>query len=305
MEVQKTETINAESFCLSVNFEQNLTSPHKLFQSISNMILEFQELDKALVKCIDSQIEPIFVLDEVEKGSIKIWLKQILKSLPDEAIGELDAKKLLGDYLVRGKYKILEKMGETEVVTDPKQIENLTTDLKILAQQYNFLIPETTSGIDSLKLLSTMNNISRIAGQLPADSTFTYLSDEPALDINKKFEIPQNCIDIILENQHIDNHSIMIIKVKQPDYLGSAQWIFRYDGKALPCSIDDEEWIRKFHSRKIDIRPGDSLKVEMDIRSSYDKNNELLSQKYTIKKVLEVINMIEVEQIEMKTISPE
>lgn len=296
----EAKDISKKSFCLTVSFEKNLTTPHKLFKSISDMILEFQELDKSLVRCIDSQIEPVFILDEVENGSIKVWLQQILKNIPEETIKDCEAENLLETYLVRGKYLILDRMSETEEITSLEQIEPLTGELGKLAKECNFLIPEATASIDTVKLISSMNSISKIAGQLPEASHFTYSNGDKDLDISKVFNIPEKCINTILEKEYIDNEGIMILKVKQPDYLGNAQWIFRYDGRQIGCNIQDEEWIADFHLRKIDIRPGDSLKVKMKTRVSYDKNNEVIFEKFTIIKVLEVIALIESEQIEMK-----
>ena len=44
------------------------------------------------------------VLEEIETGSIKIWLGNQLNRVDDDALKKLDWKPLVGKYLVRAKY---------------------------------------------------------------------------------------------------------------------------------------------------------------------------------------------------------
>ena len=47
------------------------------------------------------------VLEEIEAGSIKVWLRNILSSTDDQALKGLDWKPAVGKYLVRAKYAYL------------------------------------------------------------------------------------------------------------------------------------------------------------------------------------------------------
>jgi hypothetical protein len=73
-------------------------------------------------------------------------------------------------------------------------------------------------------------------------------------------------------------------------------WEFRHGTETIHCRIEDDEWIEKFQKRQIDVRPGDSLRVNIESRIAYDKNKSLLSEKKTVKKVLEVIVSESVQQ---------
>lgn len=286
----------AETFCLTVEFDHNILTPHKLFQSIADMIRELQSLDKALIDCIDSELEPVFILDEVENGSLKLWLRQIIKSIPDDALRDLDIKKILGEYLVKGKYKVLKQLDEHQEITTNEQVQPLMQEIKLLAAQYNINILGVERDVDAAKLFKSMDAISKTAGELPAGSTFAYDIGEAPLKIGKGFRVPANYIKEILEYDKITNTIDMIIKVKKPDYLGNSKWEFRYANKQILCDFEDKKWLFDFHSRKIDVRPGDSLKVRMEMHVSYDKNNEAIAERYTIKNVLAVINNIPAEQ---------
>jgi hypothetical protein len=288
---------DTETFCLTVGFDQGVVTPHKLFQSIADMIQELQKMDKALLDCIDSELEPVFILDEVEKGSLKLWLRQLIKHIPDEALMDLDIKKVLGSYLVRGKHKILEKLGKSREITTSEQVQPLIQEIHLLAAQYHVHLLGVEREIDAAALLTTMDAISKIAGDLPPGSNFTYDVANDSLKIGKNFRVPQNYISEILEHNQITNTLDMIIKVKKPDYLGNSRWIFRYNNRQIICDLEDKEWLAQFHARKVDVRPGDSLKVKMEISASYDKNNEVIAEKYIIKEVLEVIGATYPEQM--------
>jgi hypothetical protein len=68
------------------------------------MIRALQRLDATLVEAIDSKIEPLMVLEEIESGSLVVWLKNILTATDDEALKKLDWKPAVGKYLVRAKH---------------------------------------------------------------------------------------------------------------------------------------------------------------------------------------------------------
>ena len=83
-------------FCLEVGFERGSEGPARVFSTIANLITAFQEVDRLLVRSIDSKIEPILLLEDVEAGSIRIWLRDRLLEADDEALKKLDWKPLVG-----------------------------------------------------------------------------------------------------------------------------------------------------------------------------------------------------------------
>ena len=282
----------SDMFCLTVKFDQNMTTPHVLFKSIADMLIEFQKIDILLTGTIISDIEPVFILDQVEHGSIKVWLRQLLNNIPDEAIMELDAKKILGSFLVRGKHKVLEKMEQTDFLTEPKKIDEFVLELDSMAKETKFLPMENYSEVNKRSLLLTMNEMSRIAKQLPEESEFIYESMEEKTNINKSFFVNEKFIEQISDTQTITNENVtMILKIKQPDYLGNAQWVFKHDQKNLYANIDDEEWIETFRNRNVVIKPGDSMKVKVSSEIQYDKYQNIISEKYTVTRVLEIISI--------------
>lgn len=80
-----------------------------------------------------------------------------------------------------------------------------------------------------------------------------------------------------------------VVKVKKPDYLGKSMWGLQYDGRAIEAKIVDLDWLARFQSRQIDVRPGDSLRVILYEEISYGYDNEVVHRHYEIEKVDDVI----------------
>ncbi len=52
-------------------------------------------------------IETEILLEDIEAGSIKVWLRNALHAVEDEALKTLDWKPAVGKYLVRAKYAVI------------------------------------------------------------------------------------------------------------------------------------------------------------------------------------------------------
>ena len=81
----------------------------------------------------------------------------------------------------------------------------------------------------------------------------------------------------------------MILAVKKPDYLGDSKWELRHGKKSISAKIEDAEWLKRFQGRQIDVRPGDALRCEVQIDHLYGHDNELLTERYIVVRVVEVL----------------
>ena len=95
-------------FALFIDFKKGKGDPQRVFKTADQMIQALQKLDKTFCRSVDSSIEPIMVLEDIEAGSLKIWLKNILESADDQAIKDIDWRRAIGKYLVRAKYIYLQ-----------------------------------------------------------------------------------------------------------------------------------------------------------------------------------------------------
>jgi hypothetical protein len=102
--------------------------------------------------------------------------------------------------------------------------------------------------------------------------------------------IAPDSLDKILLKEEIESSSEMILKVKKPDYLGQSKWEFHHGGRTIEAKINHLDWLNKFQNREIDIRPGDAIKGRVIQTTKYGFDNEVISSRYEIEKIIEVLS---------------
>jgi hypothetical protein len=83
-------------FAFFIDFVRGQGPAARVFVAAQEFIRACERLDKTLCQMIDSRIEPVVVLEKLETGSLKIWLRDLLRSTDDEGLKRLDWKALSG-----------------------------------------------------------------------------------------------------------------------------------------------------------------------------------------------------------------
>jgi hypothetical protein len=102
------------------------------------------------------------------------------------------------------------------------------------------------------------------------------------IGINASFKVVPETIEALLTRETLSSKSEMILMVKKPDYLGQSQWDFRHGTRPVIAKILDTAWLRQFQTRKVDVRPGDSLRADVEVVVKYGYDNEVVSIQYNI-----------------------
>lgn len=278
-------------FCIKIDFDKNSAHPERIFHGMAGIIRAFKELDEVLIASIDSKIQPLLMLEDVETGSLKTWLKQSLIQIDDDALKTLDWKPLVGQYLVKAKYILLNFLDKKKKIEDSKEIKELQKELLIAAEDTGVLSFPAYSEISPMQLINSIDRINSSLEPFTDKDKVSFISDQGIVDFNMDFNFSQNDIENMLTNEVLENETIMILKVKKPDYLGNSKWEFKYDNKIIFAKILDEEWIWKFQNRKEDIRPGDSLKSKVKITVKYEADGTVLSIQHDLLKIEKVIRI--------------
>lgn len=87
----------------------------------------------------------------------------------------------------------------------------------------------------------------------------------------------------------------MVLPVKKPDYLGDSRWQLRYGKRNIEARILDEDWLRRFQRREIDVRPGDALHCLVETEVRYGHDNELLTESFTVARVIAVLPILDAD----------
>jgi hypothetical protein len=276
-------------FGIEISFDAKKESPTNALKVLTELIETFELLDVDLVGTIDAKIKPIVLLEDIEIGSIRTWLKEKIESIDDEGIKDLDWRKIVGSYLVKAKYAIVKFLDKKTSITNRSEIQSLEAELFRLAKETDIKKLPEYSPIPTAKLIQHMSKITTTVKSLrTSDKAFFFTSTE-SVDFNVELDLsPESIIDI-LTSQKLSSQGEMILKVKKPDYLGESMWELRHGRKHIEAKISDMVWLKSFQQREKDVRPGDSLKADVITTVSYDQNNEVLGVYYEVTKIHEVI----------------
>lgn len=289
------------SFCIVIDYEKNSTNPTRIFKTMTDLIETFQLLDIDLIKSIDSKIEPQLILEDIEIGSLKTYITNILKSVDDDAIKTLDWKPAVGKYLVRAKYIIIDLLEGKTHITNKKEIDDIRNRLLSLAEETGVKKFPYYSPIESADLINGIDRINKSLKNLTTEDKATFVTKEETATFNLDLDFAPKQIEDLLTKETITSNTIMILKVKKPDYLGDSKWEFKHDSHSIQVKIQDIDWIKQFQNREIDIRPGDSIKARIQTEVKYGFENEVINTNYNLIEVLEVLPLNEFfqQQIEI------
>lgn len=277
-------------FAIYVNFDKDAPNPQRIFQAVGDLISAFQKFDKILCQTIDSNIEPVMMLEEVEIGSLKIWLRNVLQATDDADLKKLDWKPTVGKYLVKAKYLAIEFLNSGIDENKKERIEDFGKKLASIASDTDVRhLPDYKAPLIG-DLATSLREISDAKGSLSGKDSISYISDDKEVDFNLTINWTPEKFDEFLTKEKIKySPAIMILAIKKPDYLGNSQWELRHGKIPIKATIKDENWLKKFQCREVDVRPRDSLRCMVEQEYHYGYDNELISQLYIITEVLEVL----------------
>lgn len=274
-------------FAIVVDFKKGEESPTRVFTAATELIRSFEGLDRVLTKSVDSSITPVMVLEDVEIGSLKIWLKNVLRSTDDQALKDLDWRPAVGKYLVRAKYVALRWIDQDDA---PRSLQDFRREIRDLASETDvrrlpdYAPPDPNGLIEAAKQLQEAK---KLLG--PNDRIF-FEGSEGRVELDLTVDIdPEQLAELATKETIKLPPSEMILAVKKPDYLGSSKWDLRHGKRSISVRMDDENFLSDFQGRKKDVRPGDALRCKVIVEMRYGYDNELISETYSVVEVVEVL----------------
>lgn len=285
-------------FEIKIEFEKNTKEPANIFYAMGDLINSINHFDNVILDVLPYSCESVIELQSIEIGSIKSKLRTILLKSDDEAIREFDWKKQVGSFLLKAKYKALKWLEDKDSIKDKDEIQTLTGELNSLAK-VEMIDHTSTFEISSKKLLESIEYISNSMAKLGENQQAIYISSEGSVIFNKSLLLTSKQIEKIITEREIVSVTESICEVKKPDYIGKSMWEFYLDERHIKVSFDDYEWLSKFQSGHIDLRPGDSMDITLESTIYLDENNSLVEVTYRLLKVKRIIKHSKSTQISL------
>jgi len=277
------------NFCIDIKYVKGSGDPTRVFRSMTGLIEAFKSIDSHLIGSIHPGIKPEIILEEIEIGSVRTWFKYVLEQVNDDALNNLDWKPLVGQYLVKGKYILLNFIEKREKIETYSEIDELEKKLLAEATATDVRRIPYYRPVSKRQLLEDMVIINEAISPLSDLDEASYISSNNKAMFNQDFAMTHDSIEALLTKERITNREVLILKVKKPDYLGESKWEF-HSGRIIPAKIEDFGWLMKFRARNPEahVLPGDSLKVRVDHSINYGFEGEIISEDYVIVEVIGV-----------------
>lgn len=283
------EPVIAESFDLNFYF-QTQKSPITAFDKLKDIFQAFSAIDKVYLSSIDSSLVSGYVLQGLEFGSIKSKIAQLIREIPDEAIKELEWKKVIGHFLVKAKYLILKHLEGEKQIDSAVDLASLAKKIEVEKSKILGANKYIINEINTYSLLFVMEPFVNIASQLNDDERIEYVS--PAGKANVTNALTFNRAKILWElgDKQFESETTEILKIKKIDFLSNnSLWSFKRDNKPIDAKVVDQEWLNRYHAREYPLMPEDSLKVKLKTTYTNRSDGTVVKPTYEVIKVLEII----------------
>jgi len=264
-------------------------NPNRVFRSMADLLDSLQDLDSTLSEVVGVKVENTLVLEDIEKGSLKTIIRNIIEDIPDEDLRDAKFKRILGYYLVKAKYAVLKWCEEIPKLTSPEQVDVLEGELVRIAEETNINQIPAYRAPDRVKLLTNISSVQKSTRHLIEEDSVHYNCAQGSSRVTDAIEISDAIVEQVLTREVLDDRSEAILKVKKPDYLGTSKWAFKFQGHAVDVSITDQEWLEKFQNKLVSVQPGDSIRGTIVQYTSYGHDNDVLAVRYELEHVKEVI----------------
>ena len=276
-------------FEIKIDFKPGDGDPARVFKAMSGLVDAFQSLDSHLAASFDVSLNASLVLDEIQAGSIKARFRDVIEGVPDEALRDGEWKKIIGYFLLKSKYAVLEWLKDRNEIAHREDVRVLEDEIKRIAEETNLKQLPAYSAPKAEVLLSDIHSVQESLSNLLEDDAATYRYGSSEIPFNRELSISNEIVREVLTKEVVKSSGKRVVKVKKPDYLGQSMWALQYDGRAIEAKITDLDWLAKFQSRVEDVRPGDSLSVMLYEEISYGYEGEVVHRHYEVENVYEVI----------------
>ncbi len=276
----ETQSVEGE-IALVITYQPGKSEALGVLAGAMRLIESLDALDNCLLSSIDSSLQPVSILNDVQHSSLKVLLTRALRHVPDEHLASLDWKKWIGSLLVKGKHRLLQNV-EADAPELRRVLNSLEHEYRAAPGGLIGYTPPTVANVRE-----ALDGVTLARATLPGQRVMvqTELGDIELLEATATMpgaiqEGPQ---------QTLVNSGIEYFKIKSPDMLGAAQWTVLRGNRATRVTMLHQTWLDQYHARQHHILPGDSLKCRYEETVVYDAQGNELERSVAIVEVLEVI----------------
>lgn len=253
-----------------------------VLQGAIALVDALDRLDHVLLSSVDTSLEPVSVLNDIEKSSLKLLLARALRSVPDDHLHNPDWKKWLGALLVKGKHLLLQRI-DADAPEIQQAVDLLTEDYRHAPGLVGYEPPRVAD------IQGALDGVAKARARFPRQRVLiqTEFGD---IDLPETLPPP---LPVPVDPDKLTfmvNRGREFFKIKQPDMLGQAQWSVLRNGRTVRVDILHKAWLDAYQNRGASILPGDSLECLFEETIVYDDQQNEVERKIAVIEVLRVVS---------------
>lgn len=283
--------MKSNEFILRVDFVKGRNEASKVFECIASSINALSYFDNKFIEQFYNKTDCFIALDDIEKGSIKAFLRNIISDIPDETLRSGEIKKIIGHFLVVAKYKLCEWLSDEEPINS-NRLKELQESINLSASQIGVDQVVGYQPISSAELVQVIIKLTKATYTLSDGDQLYYQSKSGEVTMPTKRNISQEEIETLLISSTKTSETEAVLKVKKPDYLGNSKWNFRWNDSSIDAKIESKEWLSSFQQGEVAVLPGDSLKAVVKTHTTTDIHDQVIKIEFAISEVLEVLTPV-------------
>jgi hypothetical protein len=260
------------------------------FDQITRFYQVLNDFDKAIVRNIRYNLLTSYELEDVQFGSIKTKLVQVLKAVPDDLTKSFQVKKAIGQLLIKAKYWFVKLLADEQGIDSKEQIERLTDKINGEIRQLGNVHQIMVTQVNSYTILNSIEELVREANNLKEKELLEYKSHVGNTFISKEVHLNKPKVLSALGQRTIVNETTEILKIRKVDMLSvEPKWDFIHGKKNLSAKMLDIQWLDDYHHRQVIIKPEDALMVTLRTTHTYTPNFEDKRTEFEIIKIISVV----------------
>lgn len=264
----------------------------KTFSALSQIIEGEERFTNLFLKLLNEQDVQKVVLQKLETGSIKVFLRNIFENISDDQIYAKGYRAFIEQFLIEIKNYFLTLLSEEIEITKDK-LDIVKKNLIEEGSKKKLKNIETLNNLTYEHMLDCIDGIIKPIKNLDRGQAVRVKCQGREFNLNKDIKYDRSGIESIVIRNEISRNQELVFLVKKPDYIGKSKWEFYYKGEHISAKILHENWLNKFQkgllsTDKIPL-PGDSLRVRTDVIVTINRSGIIIAVEYEINEVLEVI----------------
>lgn len=291
---EEPRTVDAD-IVLLIKYDETTASAAHAFEIAAELIRSMEDLDRVLTQSIDPQLTTALIIEDLEKSSLRIFLTNVVKGMPDDALRDGDVKKLVGHYLLKGKYAAIKWLDQTE--NEPRRLSDLTDEIAELAKETDLRQLPDYPALNPNRLAQPLDRFQEAKKKFTENEslTITLGKDEYLVNLDQSW-LPSEGIEPNDGVKELTSEQDQFLIIAKPDFFGNAKWVFRHGKKSVSYNVSDDEWLSEFRSGVYPMKLGDALRVRIRVQHIYDSKGDLTDSSEEIIKVFSVIEGEEEER---------